>query len=251
MPFRDSILEISPPFLAEEGGTAEAIQVTIGEGLDAIGDWMREGVYASMPGIGTNDGLQYVGRDMLIDRGPNETDDHYIERLRGAVDSHRIRGNAGELLRQLHAWFSPSTVNPIRAVSDRALWHELDPTTEVVTRTLVGTNWTWDAYTGVRRWRGWVIIDSSAGPWTIDLWGDPGDWGDGGTWGSDMTTSEWSQIRGIIDRWRPGHISARVIVSFDAGLFLRTDTSPPNPNGDGEDSSYRAPLDAMFSGAIL
>ncbi len=176
MPFRDSILAISPPFLTEEGGTAEAVQYAEGEVLDAITDWTIEGVQASMPGIGTPDALYLCGLDMLIDRGPNETDSHYAVRLQKAVDSHRIRGNPEELLRQLFAWFSPSTLTPIRLVSDSAVWHEINLTTEVVTKTVVGTNWTWDAFAwngSTGRWhRGWVIIDSSAGPWRGDFWGD-------------------------------------------------------------------------------
>src|SRR6476620_9838119 len=119
MGFRQSILEISPPFLL--GPIGEANQYSAGVALDGLGDWMIEGVLASMPGYGTNDALHLIGRDMQIDRGPNETDAHYIDRLQGAIASHRIRGNGGELLRQLLAWFSPSTDTPIRLVSNRAV----------------------------------------------------------------------------------------------------------------------------------
>lgn len=253
MPFRESILAVSPPFLTEEGGTAEAVQYTEGVVMDAVADWMTEAVAASMPGVGTPDALYLVGKDMQIDRGPNETDNHYIARLQGAVDSHRIRGNGGELLRQLLSWFSPSTVTPIRLVSNQAVWHEINLTTEVVTKTVVGTNWEWDALvaTEAGRKRGWVIIDSSAGPWTIDIWGEPGDWGDGGTWGSDMGVAEFTPIKRIIDKWKPAHITCTcVIVTFDASLFERTDASPPNPDGDSDTSAWRAPLEAMFSGEI-
>jgi len=253
MPFRDSILEISPPFLVEPGGTAEGIQYAEGLMLDVLAQWAIEGVKASMPGIGTPTALYLIGRDMQIDRGPNETDDHYAERLQRAVDSHRVRGSAPELLKQLLAHFSPSTATPIRLVSNAAVWHEINLTTEVVTKTVVGTNWTWDGIvaTEAGRLRGWVIIDSSAGPWTIDLWGDPGDWGDGGTWGSDMGVAEFAPIARIIDKWKPAHITCTsVIVTFDATLLERTDASPPNPDGDSDTSAWRAPLEAMFSGEI-
>ena len=48
MPFRDSILEISPPFLL--GPVATAVQYAEGAVLDAITDHMWYGVNASMPG---------------------------------------------------------------------------------------------------------------------------------------------------------------------------------------------------------
>lgn len=247
MPFRDSILAISPPFLLGPIGTA--LQYAPGVVLDGISDWMIEGVQASMPGVGTNDALYLIGRDMQIDRGPNETDDHYIVRLQGAIDSHRVKGCGPELLRQLLAWFSPSTVTPIRLVSNRAVWHEIDTTTEVVTKTNVGTNWDWDAFTATRWRRGWVIIDSSTGPWTQDFWDDTDDslWGDGGSWGSDVSTTDVAAIQRIVDNWKPAHIVCKnIIVTFDASLFERTDAAPPNPNGNGEDSDWRASLDASF-----
>ncbi len=250
MPFRFSILEVSPPYLLGEVGTA--VQYAEGAGMDAIGEWAIEGVRASMPGYGTPDALYLIGRDMQIDRGPNETDDHYIDRLQGAVDSHRVRGSGAELLKQLLAWFSPSTDTPLRLVSNAAVWHEIDTTTEVVTKTVVGTNWDWDSLSGTRWWRGWVIIDSSVGPWSnYYTWGDPGlwngVWGDTTTtWGSDATPGEVAAIRRIVEKWKPANIIAGIIVTFDAGIFERTDVSPPNPDGTSDRASWRNGYNAIF-----
>jgi hypothetical protein len=249
MPFRDSILAVSPPFLLGPIGTA--VQVAEGEIIDALADWETEGVEASMPGIGTPDALYLCGIDMSMDRNPGDTDDHYAFRIQRSVDSHQVQGNGPELLRQLVAWFFPSITTPVRLVSDSAVWHEIDEVTGVVTKTNVGNNWTWDAFTGVRWWRGWVIIDSSVSPWVIDLWGDPGDWGDGGTWGSSATLEQVSQIRRVVEQWKPANIIAKsIIVTFDASLFERTDTAPPNVNGTGEDSVWRAAQDAIFWGGV-
>ena len=247
MPFRDSILEISPPSHTEEGGTAEAIQYSIGTVLDGIADWTIQGIMASMPGVGTYDALYLIGQDMQIDRGPNETSEHYAARLQRAIDSHRVRGSPVELLKQLAAWFSPSIATPIRLVTNNAVWHEINLTTLVVTKTVDGTNWTWDPYTAIRWWRGWVIIDSSAAPWTPDLWGDPGDWGDGGTWGSDATVSEVKELQGRLGKWKPAHIDAvNIIVAFDATLFEVADASPPNPDGASHTSLWRTTVNAIF-----
>lgn len=248
MPFRDSILEISPPFLVEEGGTAEAIQYATGLMLDAHSQWATEGVKAAMPGYGTPTALYLIGRDMQIDRGPNETDAHYIGRLQRAVDSHRVRGSGPELLKQLLAWFSPRTDVPLRIVSNSAVWHSINTTTEVVTKTVVGTNWTWDTFTPTRWWRGWVIINSTIGPWAPDgVWGDPGDFGDGGTWGSTATLGEVAQIRRIVDKWKPAHITCmNIIVTFDATDFEVADASPPNPSGTSDTALWRIGYNALF-----
>lgn len=247
MGYRQAILEISPPFLKEEGGTAETVQYAEGLALDGMSDWAIDAVQASMPGIGTPDADYLIGRDMQIDRGPNETSAHYEARLQGAVDAHRIRGSGPELCRQLLAWFSPSTATPIRLVSNSAIWHEINTTTEVVTKTVVGTNWNWDEHSATRWRRGWVIIDSSTSPWTPDLWGDPGNWGDGGTWGSNATAAEIGAIRRIVDKWKPAHIHCvYIIVTFTATLFERTDASPPNPSGTSDQASWRAGYNALF-----
>ncbi len=247
MPLRDSILAVSPPHLTEEGGTAEALQYSIATVLDGIRDWIVQSVLASMPGYGTTDALYLTGKDMQIDRGPTETDAHYIDRLQLAVNSHRVKGSPVELLKQLAAWFSPSVATPIRLVSNNAVWHEIDLTTLVVTKTVVGNNWTWDAHTTERWWRGWVIIDASAGPWTADVWDLVGTWGDGGTWGSDATVDQVHQIRQWVDKWKPAHINAvNIIVTFDPTLFTVAATSPPNPDGSADRSIWRDATDAIY-----
>jgi len=247
MPLRDSILAISPPFLVEEGGTGEALSYSIGTVLDGIGEWMIEGVFASMPGIGTTDALYLIGKDMQIDRGPTETDAHYIDRLQRAIDSHRVKGSPVELLKQLAAWFSPSVATPIRLVSNNAVWHEINLTTLVVTKTVVGTNWDWDTYSNTRWWRGWVILDASGGPWTPDLWDLVGTWGDGGTWGSDATIDQVHQIQRWIEKWKPAHIACiNIIVTFDATLFEVADASPPNPNGTSDTPAWRVTTNAIY-----
>jgi hypothetical protein len=253
MPFRDSILAVSPPFLTEEGGTSEAIQYAEGTVMDGVAEWMIESVLASMPGVGTPDALYLIGRDMQIDRGPNETDDHYAVRLQRAVDSHRVKGSGPELLKQLFSWFSPSTLTPIRLVSNSATWHEINVTTEVVTKTVVGTNWAWDANvaTAAGTLRGWVIIDMTAGPWTPRLWGDGRLWGSG-VWGaSNATPAQVSSLRRIIDTWKPAHITcANIIITFTATIFERTDASPPNPDGTSDTSAWRIGYNALFGDGV-
>lgn len=245
--FRDSILAISPPWLSSTVGGG--IQYAEGLVLDAIAEWMINGVKASMPGVGTNDALYLSGRDMQIDRGPSETDAVYAARLQSAVDTWATAGAAPTLLKQLAAWFSPSTSTPIRLVSDHAVWHTINLSTLAVTITNVGTNWSWDGL--ARWWRGWIIIDASAGPWVSDgLWGSGGLWGDGGTWGSNATISDVSSIVGIIRKWKPANVTAFVIVIFDASLYTVAATSPPNPSGNYGTDDVRRTKNACFWGFI-
>jgi hypothetical protein len=253
MPFRDSMLAVLPPSHTEEGGTAEAICYSIGTVLDGVRDWCVQGVLASMPGVGTNDALYLIGKDMQIDRGPTETDDHYILRLQSAIDQHRVRGSPVELLRTLAAWFSPSVATPLRLVSNNGVWHEINLTTQVVTKTVVSpTNWVWDSFQAVRWWRGWVIIDSSASPWTRDVWGDPGTWGDGGTWGSNASIDQVHQIQRWVEKWKPAHIHAvNIIVAFDAALYTVAATSPPNPDGTSDTPAWRVTQNAIFWDGVL
>jgi hypothetical protein len=244
MSFRESIGNISPPWLT--GLVGGGIQYAEGLVLDALGEWIAQGVKASMPGIGTPDALYLIGRDMQIDRGPNESDAHYAARLQRAVDTWATAGNAGTLLQQLAAYFSPSTTVPIRLVSDRAIWQEIDLTTNVVTQTNVGTNWNWDGT--VKWWRGWAIIDSSAGPWTVDLWNQTATWGDGGSWGSTASLAEVAAIQGVVSKWKPANVSAQVIVAFSSTILRRTDTSPANPSGTSDTPLWRTGVNAIFWG---
>jgi len=245
MPFRESIMEIAPPWLL--GETGQGVQYAAGTVIDSLAEWNNEGIKAAFPGIGTPDALALIGRDRVLDRGPTETDAHYASRLSKAFDTWATAGAAPTLLKQLLAWFNPATNTPIRVVSNAAVWHSINPVTEIVTKTVVGTNWTWDGFAPVRWFRGWVILDSSAAPWLPDLWGAPGTWGDGGTWGSNATLTEVAQLQRIVRKWKPAHVSClNIIVIFSATHFEVADASPPNPNGSSDTPLWRIGYNAIF-----
>ena len=220
--------------------------------LDAMSDWTIQGIKARMPGVGTPDALYLIGNDRQIDRGPQETNANYAGRLSRAFDTWSTAGNAGTLLKQLAVFFSPSVATPIRLVSNSAVWQTIDLTTNVVTQTNVGTNWNWDGLP--RWWRGWVIIDSSAGPWAPDgKWGTGGSWGDDGTgWGtSNAKLSDIAQIVTIVRKWKPANVTAYLLIGFDVGLFSAAGTSPPNPNGNfGPRDTAHVGVNAAFAGYI-
>ncbi len=233
MSFRNSIENIVPPWLAK--GVAQRIGYVVGLMLDAYTDQVREGIKARFPGEGTSDALGPLGRDRQMERGPTETDTGYAARLSGAFDAWRRAGSAYAILTQLRA-YSPSDWPPMRAVSNRAVWHEIDTTTGAVTKTVDGTNWQWDPAGAAmpfrqKNHRGWIIIQGST-LWEIDEWGADGEWGDGGVWGSNMTDAEGRALAGIIRKWKDARsFVPTVIVTFDDALFLAAADPVDNPNG--------------------
>lgn len=241
MPFRESIINIAPPWLQK--GTGLALLTSIGTVIDALGDWQRWGVRASLPTTAPPDALHLIGNDRQIDRGPNEPAPGYAVRLQRAFDTWKGAGGAATMLQQLLAYYTGGTLpTAMRAVSDSSVWHELDMVTGDVTRTKVTPrNWIWDAFTGTRWWRGWVIIDSTGGPYALKRWGDGHTYGDGTTWGSTATAEEAASIRKIVSKWKPANVTARVIIAFSSTIFRRTDTAPPNPNGNYDVDANRDP----------
>lgn len=248
MALRESLIAISPPWL--QSFWSSRVQYGPGLALDAVAQWMLEGTKAALPGLGTPDALPYIGRDRNLDRGPNETDAAFAARLSAAFDTWATAGTAATLLQQLLVYFAPSTATPLRVVSNAAVWHDINLTTGAVTKT-VAANWTWDALASTAWFRGWVIIDSSAGPWTVDLWSstDGSVWGDGGTWGSNASLADVTAIRSIVDKWRPANVAVpNIIVTFSNTLFLPASSAPPNPTGTSDNPAWRVATNAIYWG---
>lgn len=243
--FADSIRAIAPAWL--KGPIADALLTGPGTVMNALATWAVAGVRARYPSTAPPDALGYIGNDRNLERGPAQTDDGYRVQLRRAFDTWRVAGNASTVLRQLAAYFTGVASPPMRTVTDAAVWHEYSYITEQVTKTIDGTNWTWDGFTGTRWWRGWVILDSTAAPWTIDVWNNDALWGDGGTWGTSASYDEVISVLRIVAKWKPAHVhNVYVIVTFDPSLLERTDASPPNPSGTSDTPGWRSPLAAAF-----
>lgn len=238
MSFRVTILELAPRWLST--GNAAALLRSFGSMFDELLVQLKEGKKASFPEYAPDDALGLIGNDRRILKGPAETNANYRPRLVRAIDSHRVQGSGFELLRQLAGFLSGQGNPPIRLVSNRATWHEYDWTNGTITKTKVGTNWNWDDNTA--RWhRGWVIIDSSNGPFGPGPnFGDPagGTFDDGAVFGSDATEQEVQSIQRLVQEWKPKNVHVtRIIVTYDALLFRRTNTGAPNPIGQYGDSA--------------
>lgn len=240
--FRDTIASISVGWLQEVVGGG--ILYCAGLAIDAMYDETVEGVKARFPGVGPEDSLQYIGNDRVIERGPNESSSSYVLRLRKAFDTWAVAGNAAKMLEALRIYYLPA-LPPIRAVSDRAVWHAISNDEALnVTRT-AGANWNWDGT--VKPHRGWVIIDSTAGPYAAKTWGDGHAYGDGTTWGSTANAQDVNAIQRLVRKWKPAHVKVTyIVVTFDASIFEVADTAPPNPNGDFGDSPTPRLINAAF-----
>ncbi len=259
MTIRDGIEAICPPFLAD--GVAKKLLWSIGLALDGTREVLRHGVLARFPGVGTPDALPSIAKDRLFERGIDETNATFGERLGGAFDEHQTRGTAQALLRALRAHFLATNVPLIRVVSDRGTWHEIDMSTGVITRTKTSpSNWVWDtfAYPDVtpRWWRGWVIIDMSAGPWIPSLsYGEPGyEYNDDARvdYLSIATLHDVATLRRLVKTWKPQNVHVvNIITTFDAALFLPSNTpGVAMPDGDWDVEGNREPDAAYLEGVI-
>ena len=250
MSFKTAIIELAPRWLA--AGNAGALLRTFGTMFDNLNAQLKLGMKARLPEHAPDDALGFIGNDRSIEKGPSESLSNYRTRLVGGVDANRTRGSARQLLKQLAGYLHGTGEPPLRLVSNSAVWHEYNWGTGEPTKTIVGDNWNWDGLT-TRWWRGWAIIDSSAGPWAPGA--ELGE-AEGGTFdddlvlGCDATEQEVQAVQRIVQKWKPANVYVpRVIVTFDSGLFERTDASPTNPDGDyGDPANWSADAAYWLSG---
>jgi hypothetical protein len=250
---RDGIAELSPPWFRNT--VAVRLLYSIAIQADAFWDICRMGAKAHMPRMTgyAPSALPYMGSERQLDRYALESDVQYAARLQTPHDTHRGQGGPRELINQLQlmaTYRNAGAAVPVRAVSNSGVWwSRASLTSEFVQTHSSPNNWVWDAFT-TRWFRGWVIIDTSAGPWTVDIWGTPGTWGDGGTWGSDATVAEVAMVERIVRLWKSAHETVQIIVTFDASLYEATDASPPNPNGTSDTYAWQSVQSAIFGRSV-
>ena len=238
---RDLCFVISPAWLKRiNGGT---LMQAFSAPLDALVARTNEGVKARFPGYGANDALGYIGNDRQIERGPSQSNSGYAGQLSAAFDTWRNAGGARTILSQLRYYFAPDVGPVMRTVSDRATWHDWDPNTGITTKTTTAGNWNWDGTT--KKWRAWVIVEGSTyiGPRLI---GEPPPIGEG-TIGTDLSVEAALTVKRIVKKWMRASCLTMIIVTFDTDTFESTDSSPPNPDGSGDDPDWRLSKNAAFS----
>lgn len=169
--FRSLALGIAPPWL--QGGTQEEAQGEYGGRLTTLLGWVFDLLeerrkQASLAALaqGTTTALPILGTDRDLYRGPNETDDAWAERIRGALASWQRAGDAPEMLRQIHAYLIDTQPNyntdtPLAALvasnGTAAWWTWIDVEPDALPESaVVADNWDIDG-TQVN-WRVWLVL---------------------------------------------------------------------------------------------
>jgi len=174
---------ILPPWLLRTEGTK-----LIGGIADVIDDHRNRlvaGVKLRFPGLYTLEGIDRIGQERRLRRGPSESSEVFADRLKRWWVDHRTRGNAYALLNQMLAYFVGTLTPPYDVVSYRGLRHVMD-TNEDITRDSI--SWGTDE-TGY--WsRVWVFLYFASAPPVSDI---------------DVYSS-------IVKDWLPAHIDGRLVI---------------------------------------
>jgi hypothetical protein len=245
--FRDAVRNISPVWLG--GGAARTGEGEWGEqggkvhhaimtGFDGLMEWAIQGLIARFPEECTPTALNALGRDRVIVRGFDESDESYRARLVRWLDDWRLAGHAFSILQQVAGYLTPHEVR-LRIVTNSSVWYERDTEGTLTWSVASPANWDWDGQPTL--WsRFWLILYPPDTLWVqhppewgdVDLW--DGAWGSSGfTWGSTATPEQVATIRQIIRTWKPAHtLCNQIVIAFDEDLFDPT-AAPGAPMPDG------------------
>jgi len=186
---------VLPPWLLRTEGMR-----LVGALADVIDDHrnrMVAGVKLRFPGLYTLEGIDQIGRERKLRRGPSEDADVFALRLRRWWQDHQTRGNANSLLAQMLAYFDAVLDAPFDVVSYRGVRHTIDSGGRVTRDTI-----TWSTDESGLWAQVWVFLYVS-GPVS------PGDLG----------TIELCSA--IVRDWMPAHVahSYLVFISPDVRLW--------------------------------
>lgn len=255
--FRESIKKVCPTWL--QGTWGYRTMYSIGVQIDAVAEALRQGVLARFPGYGTPEALPAIGADRQIQRGLNESDEAYTERLQQAIPTWHFAGNAASVINQLMGYVSPETPM-IRYVTTGSpeTYGTVENVADYVTiqagvvtlqrRSGVDYNWDWDGAPGGYRF--WMILYFR--PTVVDgeVWGGF-NWG-ASLWGSSGGPNFVQDIKNLILKWKcAGTECTEIIVPESSTDF--DPTSPPGypmPDGDWDVPANRLPT-ALYWGSVL
>ncbi|HWZ58396.1 MAG TPA: hypothetical protein VNW46_05410 [Gemmatimonadaceae bacterium] len=233
------------------GKVTQAFLFAVVAPLDAIMQWIFEGVRARFPGAGPAECDPFVARNAGIYPGRVEPRAAWAARAAQWLRAWRRAGSPFAILEQLSGFFAPNPP-PLYIVTDSGHWYARMPPGVGAPAGMVGTapeftlpltarppitasNWIWDPYTGVRWSRFWVVVDMSGGPFT-----HPNQWGGAGltwglvnlTWGSNATTLDIAGMRDAVIRFMPAASQCLYIIFDFGGHFQPTGSGAGYPAGN-------------------
>lgn len=225
--FRSSVNGALPTHLSNRGPKLSSgwkRMWVIASQIDLILEACFQGLYARMPGLGTETALPFIGRDRMLRRGPTETTEGYALRLTKWLDYWRTAGNALATLLALR-YYLPTPVLVRMYLRSGFCWTlELDGSLSWVR----DTAWDWDSISNPERATGhqtdvWIIINPPnygvCGPWGAadgDVWGGPSTTGPGvGCFGLDIPADTLNVLRDILIQIKGAHCYVRCVVFSD------------------------------------
>jgi hypothetical protein len=150
---------VLPPWLLRTEGLR--LIGALADVIDDHRDRMVAGVKLRFPGLYTLEGVDRIGRERRLRRGPSESAAVFASRLPRWWEDHRTRGNGYALLEQMLAYFAGTLDPPFDVVSYLGVRHVID-TDGGITRDKI----TWGTDGGGLWARVWVFLRTSAS--TVD-----------------------------------------------------------------------------------
>jgi hypothetical protein len=182
--------------------------------VDSIRDWMVAGIKLRFPGLYTLEGVDRIGTERRLRRGPNEDAETFAARLPRWWEDHRTRGNAYSLLQQMYVYLAGTLPPPYEVVSYRGLRHTIDADGNI-TRDKI----TWGTDETGNWARIWVFLYTTA---------------------SSVTDEVMESYTAIVRDWVPAHVICKVVL-IHPGTRLWGYPQPVPDWGDASWSTWGSP----------
>lgn len=175
-----------PPWLTRTEGLK-----TIGGIADVIDDHrdrLVAGVKLRFPGLYTLEGVDKIGKERRMRRGPNEDAEVFADRIQRWWEDHKTRGNGYALLRQMLAYLTGTLAPPYEIVSYRGVRHIMDAAGGITSSII-----TWGTDETGNWCRIWVFLYTGA---------------------STVTDEIMESYTSIVRDWIPAHVNCEVVLIY-------------------------------------
>lgn len=190
MNYRTYRARLSPPWLQAERGAA--FQDALGSVQDELIEAAKTAALVGHPEHAPADALGLIGDERQVERGPDDSDESYRERLRIAYETWRWAGTRRGLLTALNESAGLSTVD---VITNRD-WQPAPPDGDTA------------------KWARFHLVIAQPHVFDDDgLWADDSYWfDDDGLWGTTASEADVARIHRLISAWKPGNARCLGIV---------------------------------------